>query len=389
LAAARDVDEPASRNVRPSVNLRAKDKEQVADRTEAQILGSQGESLVAHIINSSGDWIARAQNEDFGVDVEAELAVPKVGGLLVKIQVKASRTVEIADKGVACQIPKKLAAYAESCRLPVVLVRVSIEEQRAWYVWLQRWLLDRQHIGLRTEDMPQSVTHHIPLDSTLQAGLEGELRDIAQWRTRTQLVLTVNDAIRTSAAVYDYPVLNRLVALLDALGIVNEHFPINLVIDQAVALGPELRATDEGNQASSTLYAICHHFGRTFSADQVWRMVTRDEGLSRTGVNALGVLYDEAYDHIATLGLVPFFLAHSDKRIAFYCQLRESRPKAAFLECVQSGLDVQFAGLAIHPSLKEDLLSKWPNRGDSILLDYLLIVDSPDNLPNVPDNSGG
>jgi len=167
----------------------------MAYRSEAQVLGSQGQSLVAHIINSSGDWIARAQNEDFGVDLEAELAVPKVGGQFVKIQVKASRSVEITDKGVVCQIPKLLAVYADSCRLPVVLVRVSIEGQKAWYVWLQRWLLQRQRLGLRMEDLPQMVTYHIPAEKTLQRGLDEELRDIAQWRTKTQLVLTVHDAI--------------------------------------------------------------------------------------------------------------------------------------------------------------------------------------------------
>src|SRR5450631_4430067 len=102
------AEKSASRNVRPSVNSSTRERHQMADRTEAQVLGSQGESLVAHIINSSGDWIARAQNEDFGVDMEAELAVPNVSGQLVKIQVKASRSVEITDDGVVCLIPRKL-----------------------------------------------------------------------------------------------------------------------------------------------------------------------------------------------------------------------------------------------------------------------------------------
>lgn len=335
------------------------------------MLGSQGQSLVAHLINSTGEWIARAQDEDFGIDMEAELAVPHVSGQMIKIQVKASRSVQISENGVFCQIPKKLAVYADSCRLPVVLVRVDLGRQDAWYVWLQQWLLDRQRSGLRMEDMPELVTHHIPSDRTLQKGLLEDLRDIAQWKTRTQLVLTVHDAIRTSATVYDYGVLNHLVALLDQLGIANEHFPINLVIEQAIALGDRLWATHEGNRASSTLYAICRHFGQNFSADQIWRMVTREESTSRTGLNALGILYDEYYDHIAGLNLVQLFFKHPDKRIAFYCHLRESRPNAQFFDCIHSGFEVQFADLAIHPSLKEDLLSKWPNRGDSVLLDYL------------------
>jgi hypothetical protein len=351
----------------------------MSTRTEAQVLGSQGQSLVAHLINSTGDWIARAQDEDFGIDLEAELAVPHVSGQLIKIQVKASRSVEISEKGVVCQIPKKLAIYADSCRLPVVLVRVDLGRQDAWYVWLQQWLLDRQRSGLRMEDMPELVTQHVPADRTLQKGLLEELRDIAQWKTRTQLVLTVHDAIRTSAAVYNYGVLNHLVALLDQLGIANEHFPINLVIEQAIALGDRLWATHEGNQASSTLYAICRHFGQNFSADQIWRMVTRDESTSRAGLNALGILYDEAYDHIAGLNLVQLFLTHPDKRIAFYCHLRELRPRVQFLDCIHSGFDVQFADLAIYPSLKEDLLSKWPNRGDSVLLDYLYFTRDPED----------
>jgi hypothetical protein len=191
----------------------------------------------------------------------------------------------------------------------------------------------------------------------------------------------VHDAIRTSAAVCNYRVLNHLVALLDEIGIVNEHFPINLVIDQAITLGNQLWATHEGNEASSTLYAICRHFGNIFSADQIWRLVTRGESASRTGINALGILYDEAYDHIAALQLVPLFLAHPDKRIAFYCHLRELQPKSGFLDCVKSGLDVQFTGLAIDPSLEEDLMSKWPNRGDSVIFDYLVIT-GPERMPS-------
>ncbi len=149
------------------------------------------------------------------------------------------------------------------------------------------------------------------------------------------------------------------------------------MIEQAIALEGRLWATYEGNQASSTLYAICRNFGKKFSADQIWRMVTRNESTSRTGLNALGTLYDEAYDHISSLNLVQLFLTHPDKRIAFYCRLRELRPKAQFFDCLHSGFDLQFADLAIHPSLKEDLLSKWPNRGDAVVLDYFYSTRDP------------
>ena len=343
----------------------------MSTRTVAQALGSQGQSLVTHIINSTGDWIARAQDEDYGIDLEAELAVPEVAGQLIKVQVKASRSVEIAERGVVCQIPRSLAFYADSCRLPVILVRVDLDRQQAWFLWLQQWLLERQRNGLVMQSLPESVTCHIPTEHTLENGLTKELRDIAQWRTETQLVLTVHDAIRTSAAVYNYGVLDHLVALLDQIGIVNEHFPINLVIDQAISLGADLRGTYEGNQASRTLYSICRHFGKYFSADQIWRMVTRQESTSRTGLNALGMLYDEAYEHTAGLDLVQRFLTHTDRRVAFYCNLRERKAHASFLELIRENMEVQFADLAIDPQLKEDLFGKWPNRGDAVILDYL------------------
>lgn len=348
----------------------------MTERTESQILGSQGESLVAHIINSTGCWIPRIQQEDFGIDIEAELSSPHISGQILKIQVKASRFIEATGMAVACLIPRKLAIYADSCRLPVILVRVDLEKKEAWYLWMQQWLLDMRRSGHVVLDLPEMTSHKIPVTETLRAGLNGKLRKIAQWETNTQLVLTVNDAIRTAASVYDYKVLNHLVALLDNVGIVNDDFPINLVIEQALSLGPDLWGTHPGNQASSTLYAICRHFGRNFSGDQIRRMVTRGESCSRTGINALGILYDQFFDHIATLNLVSLFLGHADQRVAFYCHLREQFPKASFFECLDRASNAEFAGLTIDPRLQEDVMGKWPNRGDSVILDYLTIREA-------------
>jgi hypothetical protein len=55
----------------------------------------------------------------------------------------------------------------------------------------------------------------------------------------------------------------------------------------------------------------------------------------------------------------------------------ECKTKGSVFDCLPKGCDAQFADLAIHASLKEDLLSKWPNRGDSVLLDYLYLTRDP------------
>jgi len=343
----------------------------MTERSEAQILGSQGETLVAHVIDSTGCWIPRTQEKDYGIDMEAELSSPSVSGQLLKLQIKASKSISVSDRGVPCRISKKLASYADSCRLPVILVRVDLQRKQAWYLWLQQWLLTQRRSGLSLNDLPDNSTHYIPTHATLIAGLQKELRDIAQWQTDIQLTIAVNDAIHTAASVNDYDVLSHLVALLDRLDVINESFPVNNVIERALALGPNLWATDEGNKASKTLYSICRHFGRSFSADQISRMVTREEYYSRTGINALGILYDKHFGHIAKLNLVLLFLKHPDLRIAYYCNLREQCPGCESIVALHKAYDIKFAGLQMAPIPKMEFLNKWANRGDSALLDYL------------------
>jgi hypothetical protein len=100
-------------------------------------------------------------------------------------------------------------------------------------------------------------------------------------------------------------------------------------------------------------------------------MVTRGESCSRTGVNALGILYDCYFEHTAGLGLVSLFLTHADAQVAYYCNSRESCPRKEFIECLSGTYGTQFGGLVLDPSLEMDWTQKWPNRGDSVLLDYL------------------
>ena len=50
----------------------------MAKRTDSQRIGARGERLVAYMIESSGGWIVRSQDEDFGIDLEAEFAEQSV-----------------------------------------------------------------------------------------------------------------------------------------------------------------------------------------------------------------------------------------------------------------------------------------------------------------------
>jgi len=52
----------------------------MAKRAESQRIGSAGQRLVEHLIEKTGTWISRRQDEDFGIDLEAELSAPVVRG---------------------------------------------------------------------------------------------------------------------------------------------------------------------------------------------------------------------------------------------------------------------------------------------------------------------
>ncbi len=80
-----------------------------------------------HVIEKSGIWISRRQDEDSGIDLEAELAKPEVSGQILKIQIKASESPDITARGVKAVIEKKYLRLAESLRVPFVYVEDAHE----------------------------------------------------------------------------------------------------------------------------------------------------------------------------------------------------------------------------------------------------------------------
>lgn len=347
----------------------------MAGRTRAQQIGSEGQRLVEYVIASSKAWIARAQDEDYGVDLEAELAIPNVSGQLLKIQIKASERVPINKRGVSFVLDHALVAYADVCRVPIIHVRVDLRRERAWYLWLQRWLLEQRRRGIGLTELPNRISVGVPESNTLESGLKGELQEIARWSTNEQLVLVLNDVIRTAASLYRNDVLLPMLDLLSKLDALTEEFPVDLVIDQAVSLGPSLWGTVGGNQASSALYSVCRALGYRFSAEQIWKMVVRDESYSRTGINALGILYDEHPKHVGSLGLAALFESHADLRVAYYCKLRELHLGEPCIKIFSKASGLRIGKLMASPSIEDNFMNKWANRGDSALLDYLVEVE--------------
>lgn len=337
----------------------------------SQIIGAQGLRYVQHQVAHSADWIVRGQEEDFGIDSEIELAEGEVKGQILKLQIKTSQSIKLINEQIKYRIPTSLVHYADNCRIPVVLVIVSIQPETAWYIWLQKWIVELRQSGRSIEDLGKSVTLCIPNCQTLDIGLKNDLKNIARWKTETQLILSLADTIRTAVVVRSQEVMVALSKLIETVDITYQEYPVEIIVDEVLNLGLQIWATPEGNKVSDMLYRFCRNHGNLFTAKQIYRLVVRDSTVSRTGINALGILYDEFAPHIEKLKLPKVFKDLEDPRALYYCKLRERYPGETLTGIVLSGKEMSIDNLAFYRD--DNFLDKWANRGDSVFLDYVYI----------------
>lgn len=145
---------------------------------------------------------------------------------------------------------------------------------------------------------------------------------------------------------------------------------INLVLEEAALLGNKLRGTPEGNELAQQMFSLIRKHGNKMGVESVDLMVRRDESYSRTGLSGLGILYDEFFAHTRALRLVEYFESKGLSDVAYYCALRESFPEDKDMSACMRSRQFRWGGLGVVCD-EQDLLSKYPNRGPSIVLDCL------------------
>lgn len=344
----------------------------MSKRTVSQQEGSLGQRFIQYIFENQGEWIIRGQEEDYGIDLEAELAPEDVEGYIIKLQVKTSQSVRIVKKSVAVRITRSMLKYASSCRIPIVLIAIDLGQRQAWYLWLQEWLVNLHRSGKSLASIGKTVTVHIPIDHTLQSGLDNRLKRIARWETDIQLVLSLTDTLRTAVSVGSESVMTSLTGILEQVDRTFQDFPVETLIDEVIRLGPRIWGTLEGYQISKPLYTFCREFGNRFSTDHIRRLVIRGNTYSRTGINALGLLYDNFPEHIASLNLIKKLGKEADPRVIYYCRLRERYLGKKSIELLASSTDFTIGDLTLDPKILSWLHDRWANRGDSAFLDYVI-----------------
>ena len=145
---------------------------------------------------------------------------------------------------------------------------------------------------------------------------------------------------------------------------------INLVLEEAALLGNKLRGTPEGNAIAQQMFSLIRKYGDKMGAESVDLMVRRGETYSRTGLTGLGIFYDEFFAHAKALNLIEYLESKGLHNVAYYCALRESLPDEKDMSACMQARQFSWGGLRVECD-EDTLMSKYPNRGPSIILDCL------------------
>lgn len=351
-------------------------------RSRSQRIGDAGQNFVRETVDSHRNWMCRAQDLDFGVDLEAELA-PTEGddqqplGKLLKLQVKSSERLAILGHHVTVSLERAFLEYSKQFRIPVVLIVVEPSSKRAWWLWLQEWLLDHE-VRLAAKPKATTATLHIPLDQTLEEGLNGSWRPIALGQAASAMVLAIREIVTIASNDLDHAeLLSGALDLLDKLQPKNRTWAAEKIIDTLIGLGPHAGYWQSAQYIRPLMLTV-ERLGDSFTIDQVVRMVHRGDSYSRAGLAGLAQFYDKWPEHARRMALPATFKAAGSAELEWYCSARERYPEFSSID-----LWMEFAGrrlpethfgnveLSSDEELSDRLWGKWPTRGDSVLLDNL------------------
>lgn len=337
---------------------------------KAQKIGDIGEATVIYLVSKNKDWIVRKQDKDFGIDLEMELVDKNVvSGQFVKVQVKASNQLKISKNSIKLPISNNFLKYCDECRVPVILALIDINQNKGFFIWVQEYLRTHQVVL----NQSKTISINIPVENDFEIGLNHKIKNIALRLNETQLQLDLKASLKTSFLLGNEKIYQKLLSL--SLGVAKTNtLEIEKIIEDLIELGNLVRGSRIGNQKAEILYSLCRQFGDSFSAKNIKKMVLRGKSYSRTGITALSILYEHFPKHTKSLNLPQQFDGVSDNNlvVAYYCKLRERYlGKSLPSILLDRNANFKIGRFDIINVDRSDLYLKWPNRGDSIILDYI------------------
>jgi sRNA-binding carbon storage regulator CsrA len=353
----------------------------MAKRNKSQKIGALGEKIVSFIIENNDNWLVRNQNEDFGIDLEAELTKFGINGDLIKIQVKSSKKIKIIGDKISFDINNKYIIYAMNCRLPIIYVLVDVVNKKAWYIWLQGLLYSR--IDVKKNLLINKKTRvYLNTTSNLEFGLNNDLQTIASGKHKLQFQIELMALIKITTTFGDDKFSEKLIEVLNSFDdvfyeISNETI-INKFIEEAIIEATKT-ATYNGKDINKSflLYKLARKSGAFFTIDNIRNMVFVSERsvYSRAGFNALDILYDEYFEHIKKMHLYKIFDKNNHSCIYYYTKLREKYPHVSFASILYGNYDRTIEDLTITNDDLEWIMDKEITRGWSCILECISNIE--------------
>lgn len=352
-------------------------------RNQSQRIGDQAERIVRDLVDDHIHWLARTQDRDFGVDLEAELAEvdenedQQLTGKLIKIQVKGSLSLETNNGFIAIDLKCDYLKYINQFRLPVILVAVDVRARNAWYIWLQDWLLSNEET---IKDTASYIRIGIPVGQTLNSGLNGPLMDISNGNHSTSMVLALRELGAAAVHSRNASVFSGILKILIEIDEPSSAWIVHKTVDALIGVGPHAGIW-ETQDLLPLLFMLVDRVGNKFTAPQIDRLVRRDDGYSRTSIYALARLYDRWPEHCGSLALPVMFETAGLEQVAWYCRLREhyqGRSSLALFDAFRLNQisHTEFGEFKL-PDCQEfasEVTRRWPNRGDWFYLERLLWI---------------
>ena len=353
-------------------------------RSKSQRIGDHGESIVHDILDCHSHWIARTQSRDFGIDLEAELAVPvgneqRLEGKLIKVQVKTFAHIKQNQARIAVPLDRDLLNYASQFKVPVILAAVCLQTRGVWWVWLQEWAMLHERL-LAEKRGQKKITISIALEQTLRSGLDGPLQGISRGEGLNSIVINLRDLLMVAIGWENRAISDGVVKLLATVHGPSRDWTLQKIVDVLLGYGEDPPFW-QAQQTLPVLLSLVDIAGDILTQDQLLRLVARGSTCSRTGLLAMARLYDQWPEHARALSLPRAFSQAGSLPAAWYAAMRERFPDETsdiFWMRIANKTDADLRYKNIELQLSPDILdyinAKWPNRGDSVLIDCLVLT---------------
>ena len=341
-------------------------------RTKSQKIGESGQKLIEYLVSLSPNWIPHNITPDYGIDLELQYSPinEEIRPWFIKAQIRSHDIIETKSDYLTEPLTKDFLRYAYECRIPIFLILVSGNEQKAWYLWLQKWLLESDNIpAIYNENKSKTLAVKVPKDNDLVKGLKDEIISIASLDNKIQFYMAVKELAHHPSVLNDDDLSDFLFNYLDKL--TETHFKkdyINSLISRLFDLNIYARGTSQGNKVSHLIYDYVKKYGTTLNFNHIEKLVVRGDSLSMKGLAALGLLYDNYPEYVLTLKLTEKFKNHT--YLHYYTTIRERYIDKKSPFWMSKDHDLTVNNLTLDLS-SDDFLNKWANRGDAVFIFYL------------------